>query len=205
MGSSAWPDAVPASVSADVAARSDVGSRTRSLVRAAQEGDDESFGQIFDDLHLPVYRYFAARLETPADAEDLTAETFAAAFEHIGRFRWQGAPFEAWVFKIARSKLVDHHRRVQRQPTSSLDGVPEARLASSGDPYRHVVWDEERAELLAYVRRLSPEQQEVIALRFFAELSVSEVAHVMGRSVTAVRQMQFRAVTMLRHRMGWLR
>jgi RNA polymerase sigma-70 factor (ECF subfamily) len=205
VGIPGWRDFAPVLVATDLTARSDVGTRTRSLVRAAQDGDEESFGRIFDELHLPVYRYLAARLETSVDAEDLTAETFVAAFENIGRFRWQGPPFEAWVFKIARSKLVDHHRRVQRQPTSRIDGAVEARLASSGDPARLALWDEEKAQLLAHVRKLSPNQQEVIALRFFAGLSVSEVAHIMGRTDTSVRQLQFRAVNTLRRRMEWLR
>lgn len=205
MGNSAWHDATPAFVATGIAARSDAGARTRALVRAAQDGDVESFGRIFDEFHLPVYRYIAARLGTAADAEDLAAETFAAAFLGIHRFRWRGAPFEAWLFRIARSKLVDHQRRMQRQPTSRLDDAMQARLASPGDPAGQVLWGEERTQLLAAVRRLSPDQQEVIALRFFAELSVPEVGHVMGRSVSAVRQLQFRAVTTLRQRMEWLR
>lgn len=185
--------------------RSDVGERTRALVRAAQNGDGEAFGRIFDEFHLPVYRYIAARVSTPADAEDLAAETFAAAFLNIRRFRWRGAPFEAWLFRIARSKVVDHGRRMQRQPTYPLDASLQARLASSGDPARDALQSEERTELLAAVRNLSTDQQEVIALRFFAELSVPEVGSVMGRSASAVRQLQFRAVTTLRQRVDWLR
>ncbi len=205
VGNSGRQHLAPAVVATGSAGRSDVGEHTRALVRAAQNGDGEAFGRIFDEFHLPVYRYIAARVWTPADAEDLAAETFAAAFLNIHQFRWRGAPFEAWLFRIARSKVVDHGRRMHRLPTSPLDGPVQARLASSGDPAGHVVRGEQTAQLLRAVRRLSPEQQEVIALRFFAELSVAEVSQVMGRSANAVRQLQFRAVTTLRQRMEWLR
>ena len=194
-------DATQALVATGIAARSKVRPLTEVLVRAAQDGDRESFGRIFDEFHMPVYRYVVARLGALAEAEDLAAETFASAFANIRRFRWRGAPFEAWLFRIARSKVVDHQRRVQRRPTSRLDGDMEARLASISDPARHLLWAEERAQLLATVRKLSPDQQEVVALRFFADLSVPEIAHVMDRSVSAVRQLQFRALTTLRLRM----
>jgi RNA polymerase sigma-70 factor (ECF subfamily) len=204
VGNQALHDVYPAIAATDGAVGSGTQARVRALVRAAQDGDRESFGRIFDEFHLPVYRYIAARLESATDAEDAAAETFAAAFVNIRHFRWRGPPFEAWLFRIARSKVVDHQRRLQRRPTSRNAGewtLP----AQTGDPSRNVVWHEEQAQLLAAVRRLSMDQREVVALRFFADLSVPEVAQVMGRSPGAVRQLQFRAVTALRQRMGWLR
>jgi RNA polymerase sigma-70 factor (ECF subfamily) len=195
----------PAAVTTGTSGPSEVGEQTRALVSAAQDGDSEAFGRLFDQFHLPLYRYIAARVWTQADAEDLAAETFAAAFLNIRHFRWRGAPFEAWLFRIARSKVADHGRRMQRRPTCPLDGPVLARLVSPGDPARRALESEERTQLLAAVRHLSPDQQEVIALRFFAELSVVEVGRVMGRSVSAVRQLQFRAVTTLRRHLDWLR
>lgn len=175
----------------------------RRLVRSAQAGDAEAFGAIFDEFHLPVYRYVAARVGSPADAEDLAADTFAAAFRAIRSFRWRGAPFEAWLFRIARSKVVDHYRRGGRQGTNSLSGHEPAAVRGA-DPAAAMLDNEERGQLLAAMRRLSPDQQEVVALRFFADLSVLEVARVMDRSRGAVRQLQLRALTTLRQRMEWL-
>jgi RNA polymerase sigma-70 factor (ECF subfamily) len=178
--------------------------RLRRLVQSAQDGEAEAFGAIFDEFHLPVYRYIVARVGNPADAEDLAADAFAAAFRTIGSFRWQGAPFEAWLFRIARSKIVDHYRRRDRRVTNPLSGF-ESTEARASDPAAAILLDEERGQLLAAVRRLSPDQQEVVALRFFADLPVPEVARVMDRSRGAVRQLQLRALTVLRQRMEWLR
>lgn len=178
--------------------------RLGSLVRCAQDGDAEAFGAIFDEFHLPVYRYIAARIDSATDAEDLAAEAFAAAFRSIGGFRWHGAPFEAWLFRIARSKVVDHYRRQGRRRTQPL-GAGESAALRGVDPTVQIVHDEERSQLLAALRRLSPDQQEVVALRFFADLPVAEVARVTERSLGAVRQLQLRALTTLRQRMEWLR
>lgn len=175
----------------------------RRLVQRAQDGDAEAFGAIFDEFHLPVYRYIVARVASPADAEDLAAETFAAAFRAIGSFRWRGAPIEAWLFRIARSKLVDHYRKRGRRGADSLSGSEPAG-SGDADPAAAILRHEDRGQLLAAVRRLSPDQQEVVALRFFADLSVPEVAEVMERSLGAVRQLQLRALTTLRQRMEWL-
>lgn len=173
-----------------------------ALVADAQRGDRESFGRIFDTFQLQVYRYVLARIRSPADAEDVAAETFAAAFRTIGRFRWQGLPFEAWLFRIARSKIVDHQRRMGRRPTPvDIVGISEDHLPRTEDVVNEVIRRQEHALALAALAQLSQDQQDVVALRFFAGLSVKETAGVMGRSPSAVRQLQLRAVTSLRRRL----
>ena len=189
---------------AGVTDEDDTGACLRRLVQSAQASAAEAFGAIFDEFHLPVYRYILARVENTADAEDLAAETFAAAFRAIGSFRWQGAPFEAWLFRIARSKVIDHYRRRDRRATQSLSGIEPAAVRGA-DPATAILHEEQRGQVLAAVRRLSADQQEVVALRFFADLSVPEVARVMDRSAGAVRQLQLRALTTLRQRMERLR
>lgn len=197
-------DAHPQLLPPGVAGDEGTDGRLPNLVQAARAGDAEAFGAIFDELHLAVYRYIAARVISPADAEDLAAETFAAAFRSIGSFRWRGPPFEAWLFRVARSKVVDHQRLMRRRPTDQLSGT-ERDDRRAADPSAELVRGEERLQLLAAIGRLSRDQQDVVALRFFADLSVPEVATVMGRSLGAVRQLQLRALTTLRQRMEWLR
>lgn len=174
-----------------------------AMVDRAQRGDRESFGYIFDTFHLPVYRYVLVRVRHAADAEDIVAETFAATFRAIGRFRWRGLPFEGWLFRIARSKIADHQRRLARRPPpADLADVAESRLPTSDDTADEVLRRDEHARVLALVRLLSPDQQDVIALRFFAGLSVEETATAMGRSRSAVKQLQFRAIGAVRERLG---
>lgn len=170
------------------------------LVAGAQEGDRESLGRIFDLFHLPVYRYVLARIGSAPDAEDIAAETFVGAFAGIGRFRWQGVPFEAWLFRIARSKIADHQRSARRRsPTSDIDAVAPELLPHGDDVAVEVVRRDEQRMALAAMRRLSQDQQNVLALRFFAGLTLHEAAQALGRSTSAVKQLQFRAVGRLRH------
>lgn len=173
-----------------------------ALVAAAQGGDRDSFGQIFDAFHLPVYRYALARLRSVADAEDVAAETFAAAFRSLGSFAWRGAPFEGWLFRIARSKIVDLQRRRARDgPMTPIASVDPALLPHTADASGEVIAREDEAAMFAAIRTLSGDQQDVLGLRFFAGLSLAETATAMGRSPNAVKQLQFRAVSSLRQRM----
>ncbi len=173
-----------------------------ATVVGAQRGDRESSDCIFNTFHLQVYRYALARVRNPADAEDVAAETFAAAFRGIGRFRWRGLPFEAWLFRIARSKIVDHHRRIGRRPPPlDISSVPDADLPRRDDVADEVISRDGQARALAVLPSLSQDQQDVLALRFFAGLSLDETAGTMNRSRSAVKQLQFRAVTALRQRL----
>ena len=179
------------------------GAAMAALVAAAQRGDRESFGQIYDHYQLPVYRYALARLRSPADAEDVAAETFIAAFRTIGRFRWQGVPFDAWLFRIARSKIADVQRgRRRRDARADIDAIDQGLLPHAPDAASEVVRGDEAQRLLAAMRELSRDHQEVLALRFFAGLSLQETADTLGRSANAVKQLQFRAMTALRRQMG---
>ncbi len=174
-----------------------------ALVAAAQRGDRESFGQIYDHYQLPVYRYALARLRSPSDAEDVTAETFVAAFRTIGRFRWQGVPFDAWLFRIARSKIADVQRGRQRHGhRAEIESVDPALLPQAPDAATEVVRGDEANRLLDAMRALSRDHQEVLALRFLAGLSLQETADALGRSANAIKQLQFRAMTALRRQLG---
>lgn len=176
--------------------------RLVDLVEAAKRGERAAFGEIYDEFQLPIYRYARARLRIAADAEDATAETFIAAFRAIGRYTWSGMPFEAWLFRIARSKVVDHQRRMARRPTTDLDATDPALLPRADDVASVAIARQDSEALFAAMRRLSTDQQDVLALRFFGGLSVAETAEAMGRSAQAVKQLQFRAVGALRDRMG---
>ena len=172
------------------------------LVTEAQRGERESFGRIFDLYHLPIYRYVLARVGSAADAEDIAAETFVAAFGAIGRFRWQGPPFEAWLFRIARSKIADHQRRLHRRPPpADIDTIAPDLLAGDEDVANQVVRRDEQQRVISAMSHLSNDQRDVLALRFFAGLSLEEVAEALDRSPAAVKQLQFRAMTALRRRM----
>src|SRR3954451_21389187 len=80
------------------------------LVEAFQRGDPEAFGSLFDVYYGPVYRYVAARVGRPSDAEDLTQLVFVKALEALPRYEARGVPFGGWLFRLARNAVIDFVR-----------------------------------------------------------------------------------------------
>jgi RNA polymerase sigma-70 factor, ECF subfamily len=169
------------------------------LVAAAKNRDRDAVARLFDRYYDAVYRYAFARLGNVSDAEDAAAETFAAMVRSLPRFRWRGVPFEAWLFRIAMSKVVDvaRHRSRVRPAGDELDADA---TDSSTDPERIVAGRELRRALVGSIERLPRDQRDVLMLRFFAGRSIRETAEMLGRSEGAVKQLQFRALAGLRRR-----
>jgi RNA polymerase sigma-70 factor, ECF subfamily len=171
----------------------------RQIVEAARQGDPGARGELFDRYHAVLYRYAVARLGTPADAEDAVAETFLAALKALPRFRWQGVPFEAWLFRIAASKVVDLGRRRQRAAVP-IDAAGLDPMDESADPGDRIDRAEQQAELAAALDALPATQRDVLVLRFLLGHSVQEVAWALGRTEGAVKQLQVRALANVRKR-----
>lgn len=170
------------------------------LVGAARRRDRDAVAHLFDRYYDPVYRYAFARLGNVTDAEDAASETFTAMVRALPRFRWRGVPFEAWLFRIAMSKVVDvarHRTRVR----AGGDGLDESIVADAGlEPERVVAFREIRRELVAAVERLPRDQRDVVMLRFFVGRSIRETAEALGRTEGAIKQLQFRALSSLRRK-----
>lgn len=165
-----------------------------ALVAAAQAGDGDAFGRIYDMYAARVYRYCRSRVAEPRDAEDLVQVTFLRAIEALPRYEPRGVPFGAWLFRVAHNAAVDHARR--RRDHVELDAVAEAH-ATGADPAGSPELLE-RPALLRAIVRLTPDQREVVALRYFADLSGPEIARVTGKAETAVRALQVRGLASLR-------
>jgi RNA polymerase sigma-70 factor (ECF subfamily) len=165
------------------------------LVRAAQRGDPESFGRIFDHFHAPVHRYIVSRVGRPSDAEDLTQLVFVKALEALPRYEARGIPFGGWLFRLARNAVIDHVRT--RHEHAHLDAAAE-QPAEADAPAERAELNSELDALAVALQSLTFEQRETIALRFFAGLSAREAAHVMGKQEGTIRGLQFRAIAALR-------
>ena len=169
------------------------------LVEAARAGDPEAFGSLFDHYHGPVHRYVAARVGRPSDAEDLTQLVFVKALEALPRYESRGVPFGGWLFRLARNAVIDFVRTSHEH----------ADLAKSADRAAHDAGPDELAVIRqeidavgAALARLTEDQRDAIALRFFAGLSAREAAEVMGKQEGTVRGLQFRALAALRRELG---
>lgn len=169
------------------------------LVAAAQAGDPDAFGALFDHYYVPVYRFVAARIGRPSDAEDLAQLVFVKALEALPRYEARGIPFGGWLFRLARNVVIDHVRT--RREHATLDIVTE-RSAEEAGPDDLAVLRQEMDSVAHALRRLTPEQREAIELRFFAGLSAKEAAEAMGRQEGTVRGLQFRAIAALRRDLG---
>ncbi len=168
------------------------------LVQRAQGGDAAAFGELYDRYVGEVHRYVAYRVASRALAEDLTSEAFTRALHRLETFQPQGRDVGAWLVTIARNLVADHYKSSRYRLELVTDDVTgSARPQLEDGPETLVLARLRTATLLDAVRRLRPEQQECIALRFLQGLSVTETGQVMGKNDAAVRQLQHRAVRSL--------
>jgi RNA polymerase sigma-70 factor, ECF subfamily len=169
-----------------------------SLVAAAQAGDGEAFGQLYDRYVDVVHRYIAYRVGNHALTEDLTSETFLRALRRITTYSWQGRDFGAWLVTIARNLIADHFKSNRyRLELSTSDLVAAGAEHATDGPEDQVLAGITHASLLDAVKRLGSEQQECIVLRFLQGMSVAETAAVLGKNEDAVKALQYRAVKAL--------
>jgi RNA polymerase sigma-70 factor (ECF subfamily) len=169
-----------------------------SLVRRAQNNDQEAFARLYEDYFDKIYRYLVLRIGNEMEAEDMTQQVFLNALQSISSFRWKGVPFSAWLYRIAHNQAVDHLRKNKKRRVVPLDES----LVSSGDsPHSAAERKMDIEQLLVATRRLTEAQREVISLRFTSELSIAQVAGVMGKSEGAVKALQHSAIIALRRTM----
>jgi len=174
----------------------DGGVDDRALIDAVRAGDRHAFGVLVDQETAVIYRACLRILGRPHDAEDVTQESFLIAFRSIGGFRGEGS-IRGWLLRIATRQSF--RRLGQRRPTADLEAVGEPLLADSRtDPTRVVVANEGRREIRAAVARLPEPYREVVALRFFGELSLAETAEATGRPLNTVKTHLRRGLERLR-------
>lgn len=166
----------------------------RLLVEAAQE-DPARFAELYEINFERVYAYVVRRVRDRDAAEDLTSEVFQKALANLPRFQWRGAPFAAWLFRIASNVIADRYKNAGKESPVDDQGI----MASTEINFEEV---ERRAQLFRLVGGLPADQRRVIAMRFAEEKSIREIAHELGRSEGAVKQLQFRGLQNLRAQLG---
>jgi len=167
-----------------------------TLVRAAQGGDGEAFGKLYDRYVDSVYKFIYYRVNDRALAEDFTSETFLRALRRISTINYQGRDIGAWFMTIARNIVFDHSKsaRFRLEMATGEDIEGEERAPS---PELTVLSNLTNERLMQAVNDLGDEQKECIVLRFLHGLSVAETAEVMGKNDGAIKALQHRAVKRL--------
>jgi RNA polymerase sigma-70 factor (ECF subfamily) len=165
-----------------------------ALIAAAQGGDTEAFGRVYDHFFLPVYRYTAFR--APAEmVEDLVSDIFVKAWEKLHQYKVRkDVPFGAWLFRIARHTVIDAYR-TQRQFEEVSEEMADPDDLNRADARVH------SNDVLLAVRgamgKLSKRYREILLLSYVAQLSHEEVARSLRMTEGGVRILKFRALKKL--------
>jgi RNA polymerase sigma-70 factor (ECF subfamily) len=170
----------------------------RELIEAAQR-DRSRFADLYENNFERVYAYIARRVRDRDEAQDLTADVFHSALANLARFEWRGAPFSAWLYRIAANAIIDRSKSSSRRIASEVEVEDLPDSAETGAELDEI---ERRARLFKLVERLPIDQSRVIVMRFAEQKSIREIATALARSEGAIKQLQFRGLQNLRVRLG---
>lgn len=166
------------------------------LVLEAQNGCNESFGELYDQFLEPIYRYIYLRVSSVEIAEDLAGEVFFKALRSLKKYKKRkNLPFSAWLFRIAKNILIDHYRKHM-----VVDEIPETipDESDSADSKKETSLGIEKKRMLKAIQELPEMQSQAIVLKYFSDLSNPEIAQILEKSETAVRILQSRGLKKLR-------
>ena len=179
----------------DTAKGGERGPEMRALVERAQQGDRDALEELYLIHFDRIYSYLHVTVGNRHDAEDLTTQTFLKMLEKIGSFKWRAAPFSAWLFRIAHNLAMDHFRAGRRwQPEEEVPEAPGEEEPSAELTAMQTLGRESMQKL---IENLSPEQQQVLTLKFVFNFPNAEVATILGKTEGAIKSLQHRALASL--------
>jgi RNA polymerase sigma-70 factor (ECF subfamily) len=164
--------------------------------RVVATRDADAFGELYDRYVERVYRYLYFRTGSHPEAEDLTEQVFLKAWEAIGRYRWQGRPFLAWLYRLAHNAHIDAVR--SSKPTTSLNNDDRPLNVPSTSASVELARALDAEVLAGALNQLTLEQQQVIIMKFIEGLDNEQIAQTMDRREGAIRALQMRALMRLR-------
>jgi RNA polymerase sigma-70 factor (ECF subfamily) len=178
----------------------DSNEHVRALVERGQHGDREALEELYLIHFDRIYSYLHVSVGNRHDAEDLTTQTFLKMLEKIGSFKWQSAPFSAWLFRIAHNLAMDHFRARRRwQPEEEVPEPPGEEEPSAELAAMQTIG---RESMLQLIEKLSPEQQQVLTLKFVFNLPNAEVAAILDKTEGAIKSLQHRALASLQRQIA---
>jgi RNA polymerase sigma-70 factor (ECF subfamily) len=178
----------------------DATAQVRALVDRAKNGDRAALEELYLIHFERIYSYLHMSVGNRHDAEDLTNQTFIKMLESIDRFVWRHAPFSAWLFRIAHNLAMDHFRAGRRwQPEEAPPESDDALAFSAEDEALHAMGRETMARML---ERLSPDQRQVLTLKFGFDFGNGEIAAILGKTEGAIKSLQHRALASLERQLA---
>ncbi len=168
------------------------------LIQQAKQ-DPAAFGQLYERYVNKIYSYIYYRVGNHQDAEDLTARTFLRALRRVRHYEDRGAPVSAWFYRIAHNLVVNWHRDQGRRTLVPLDAVPASDIPEYlASPEAIAAGHEEQERLMSIVRRLPPDRQQLLLLKFVGRLSNAEIGAIMARTEGAIKSLYHRTLVALR-------
>jgi RNA polymerase sigma-70 factor, ECF subfamily len=164
------------------------------LVARLKANDDAAYREVVARFGEPLYGYIYSITGDYHLSEDVLGETYLRMVEKIDTYTYYGAPFKAWLYRIAHNLAINALKRTR--PTVGVEAIDTAR-GLFDDPATTIVERAEAEELRTALMELTEEQQQVVLLRFVAEQSPAEVAQALHKTENAVKQLQFRALRSL--------
>ena len=174
-------------------------SEERLLIERAKR-DPDAFGVLYERYVERIYNYVFYRVGNEQDAQDLTARVFYRALAHMDSYRDRGAPFAAWLYRIAHNLVANWYRDQSRRRELRLDDVV-LFAEKSKEPDQMAERHDESRVLLDAIRQLPGERQTLLILKFVDELSNAEIGRILGRSESAVKSLYHRTLVALRQKL----
>jgi RNA polymerase sigma-70 factor, ECF subfamily len=164
------------------------------LAERASMHDQEAFAELYNAYVEKIYKYIYYKVGNAPDAEDLCEQVFLKAWEAIGRYKWFGYPFSSWLYKLAHNLVVDHYR-TRRDQLQLNDAIftPDEHAETEQILYSAV----EATEIRKAMAQLTPEQRQVIGLKFLEGYKNAEIAEMLRKKEGAIRALQYRALRSL--------
>ena len=170
---------------------------TKSPGKPDAHNGKEAFAELYEQYLSRVFRYISYRVGDIHLAEDLTSDVFVKALAGFSRYRSDKASFSTWLLSIARHTVIDHYRMSSKRHTIPLEEAAEV-PSESASPEEEAVRREERQRLQACLAGLPQQEQEIISLKFGAELTNRQIAGMLSLSESNVGTILYRAVRRLR-------
>lgn len=144
---------------------------------AAAQKDPRSFGKIYEFYYKRIFLFIFKRVENEETAADVCSQVFLKAMTNIQKFSFQGVPFSAWLYRIALNEVNMHFRQNKGLMTESVETAQLAEMIEEADENYS---DETIKQLMEVLKKLPPEDMQLVSLRFFEQLSFKEVADIVG-------------------------
>lgn len=161
----------------------------------AARGNPAKFAPLYNRYYARILGFVYQRVETKDDAYDITAQTFIAALENIGKYKSLGVPFSAWLFRIALNELSSYYRKSKVRQSINIDDTQVVDVLTELGAENSAITD---ARLMKAMQQLEPSEIQLLEMRFFDKRPFKEVCEVLNISETAAKARVYRLLERLK-------